>query len=587
MKQRLNTLYFKIVFTVSIGILCLTVALSVLNISASKQAYIQSFMESQKKIFNQVDSEIYDFFKDVAAIHAGIGDSNAVIEYLTIEQWPSVLDEWNNILALYATLDSLPLENYNDLSLILLGINGKVMNDSATLMTVTSQELLRNTLVMRAVAEPKKMFCEYMDSGFTDGLDDCAVIVMAKAIRDKSSGAVIGVSLLSVKETDFCRKYDYFTGNTSDIIIFNEYGDVLSSNQKAYMNNEDAADAYRAMMSVMQSENVKEKQVVSGGHVSSYMIHRLQNTNYTMMGVIDPSAAFMDAYSYQYIISISVMITAAVALIIFVMIRKQTKPLSKLAGQMEHVRNGEFNHFAVVSGNREIQEVAAAYNTMLVEIDKYIKRLMQAEREKREAEIKALQMQINPHYIYNTLTSVKWLIWQGEKEKSVKVIESFITLLRNTISNKQDMITLKQEIENLKHYVFINQIRYGSKVQVEYYILPQCENYMVPKLILQPFVENAFFHAFPDDHHGTIAIFAKQTEKYMLVEIIDDGVGIEDQRLSDIKCGQVSEKENFTGIGVHNVDGRIKLIYGPDYGIDIESTPGKGTVVTVRLPVQK
>ena len=315
------------------------------------------------------------------------------------------------------------------------------------------------------------------------------------------------------------------------------------------------------------------------------MMQRLQSSNYTMMGIINPSDAFMDAYNYQYIIGVSVLVTAIVSIIIFGLIREQTAPLSKLVRQMEHVRNGEFDHFAKVSGTEDVKEVALAYNTMLVEIDKYITQLINVEKEKREAELHALQMQINPHYIYNTLASVKWLIWQGEKEKSIKVIDAFITLLRNTISNKQEMIPLKQEIENLQHYVYINQVRYGNNISVEYYMLPQFEDFMVPKLILQPFVENAFFHAFPDGQKGMITVFVKKNDKNMIIEIMDDGVGIENDRLSDIKQKHVPKKENFTGIGVNNVDNRIKLIYGSEYGVDIKSTQGKGTTITVRFPL--
>ena len=166
------------------------------------------------------------------------------------------------------------------------------------------------------------------------------------------------------------------------------------------------------------------------------------------------------------------------------------------------MQDGRLDKLVKVEGTQEIRELSATYNDMLGELDNYIQKLMQVEKSKREAEIHSLQMQINPHYIYNTLASVKWLIWQGDKEKSVQVIDAFIQLLRNTISNKNEFITLKEEIENLKNYVLINQIRYGNQVNVDFYVTPDCEEQKVPKLILQPFVENAFFHAFPQGEKG-------------------------------------------------------------------------------------
>lgn len=224
---------------------------------------------------------------------------------------------------------------------------------------------------------------------------------------------------------------------------------------------------------------------------------------------------------------------------------------------------------------------------MLDEMQQYIDKLMEVEKAKREAEIHSLQMQINPHYIYNTLASVKWLIWQGNKEKSVQVIDVFIRLLRNTISNKKEFITLKEEIENLKDYVIINQTRYGNSVNVEYYVLPDCEEQKIPKLILQPFVENAFFHAFPQGQQGTISIFARMSEGQLKIEIIDDGIGMDNQTVRTLLDKSEGQKEHFTGIGVNNVDDRMKLIYGQNYGILIESKRGEGTKITLCFPENK
>ena len=251
------------------------------------------------------------------------------------------------------------------------------------------------------------------------------------------------------------------------------------------------------------------------------------------------------------------------------------------------MQDGRLDKLVKVEGTQEIRELSATYNDMLGELDNYIQKLMQVEKSKREAEIHSLQMQINPHYIYNTLASVKWLIWQGDKEKSVQVIDAFIQLLRNTISNKNEFITLKEEIENLKNYVLINQIRYGNQVNVDFYVTPDCEEQKVPKLILQPFVENAFFHAFPQGEKGTISIFVRQSDGLLRVEIEDNGIGMSSETLRDLLNKENASREDFTGIGVNNVDDRMKLIYGENYGILIESQEGRGTKITVCFPLNK
>ena len=166
------------------------------------------------------------------------------------------------------------------------------------------------------------------------------------------------------------------------------------------------------------------------------------------------------------------------------------------------------------------------YKRQVDEINRYIDQLINVEKEKRKAEIHALQMKINPHYIYNTLATVKWLIWQQNAEKSTQVIDAFIMLLRNVISNSDEFVTVEQEIDNLKNYALINQARYGEDIQVEFFVIPQCNEYKVPKLILQPFVENAFFHGFPQGMKGEIRIFVREENENLRFEVTDNGIAV-------------------------------------------------------------
>lgn len=243
--------------------------------------------------------------------------------------------------------------------------------------------------------------------------------------------------------------------------------------------------------------------------------------------------------------------------------------------------------YVQIEGTEEIQELSKTYNTMLQRINQYIEEKLKIQEEKRNAEIHALQMQINPHYMYNTLASIKWLIWQGDTAKSTAVIDAFISLLRNTISNTDEFVSVEQEIENLRNYTLINQTRYGDAVDVEFYVSESCKECLVPKLILQPFVENAFFHAFPKGMSGEISVFVKEERHYLRFDIVDDGVGMGTETLSALRNKTTKKSEHFTGIGINNVDDRIKLIYGMDYGINIVSEKEKGTTITILLPRRK
>lgn len=583
MKKRCNTLFLKIIVAVVSGIICLTIGLSILNIRASQQAFVENFVESQEKIFQQTDRNIYNFFRDMTAVTSSISSSSTVEAYFTRTDW-EYAEEAKNILDLKQYLKQLPIEKYSEINLVLLGINGKTLNYNDSSLVTDGETLLHNSVVKKALKNPKKLICQYEESGYTDVMKESPVIVLAKSVSRDGGKNVSGVALLTIKESDFRRYYDGFTTSTNDILILNQDNEIISSNREEYLEDSRDTEKLLKIIKEMEKADIKTMNREENGQLTGYMTQRLQSTNYTMLGMIHPDMAFDRVYDFRYIISVTAFITAIVVIIIFLLVRQQTRPLYKLVEKMREVREGSFDQFVKVEGSTEIRELSSTYNTMLDEIQQYIDKLMEVEKAKREAEIHSLQMQINPHYIYNTLASVKWLIWQGNKEKSVQVIDAFIRLLRNTISNKEEFITLKEEIENLKDYVIINQTRYGNSINVEYYVLPDCEGQKIPKLILQPFVENAFFHAFPQGQKGTISVFARRNEGQLKVEIIDDGIGMDNETVRALLNKNDVQKEHFTGIGVNNVDDRMKLIYGRSYGILIESEKGEGTKITICFP---
>ena len=153
--------------------------------------------------------------------------------------------------------------------------------------------------------------------------------------------------------------------------------------------------------------------------------------------------------------------------------------------------------------------------------------LIVTQKKQRNAELAALQQQINPHFLYNTLASIKIMVKQGNKEKAAEMINKLISLLQNTIGSISETNTVEQELTNMKNYAFINQARYGEQIRVNYYIAPDCLTYELPKLIIQPFIENAFFHAFNKKTSGFIHIMIGQEGDTLICEIVDNGDGME------------------------------------------------------------
>lgn len=565
-KIHINSLFVKIFSTVAIGIGVLSIALSTLNLFISKEVFVESFAESQEKTFSQINNEFYDFFSVVTGIVSKADTSWAVREYLSGKEISSQ-EEMKAIYYMQKHLEETRLDEQSDLGVMLLGRNGKSYLLNSSRREVSVKSILEGHVAQTAMKNPGKLICEYEEHGYTDNQKNSPVIIMAKNLRDIGEDESIGMIFISIKASDFQKMYDYFTSETNDIVILNQDNEIISSNNPKYMGEEKEKNLEAAL---------KKAEI--------YMEQRIQGTNFHMIGIIDPESAFLQRYDIRSNVFLTLGITCLIGIAIFFWIRQQTRPLSKLADKMRLVQEGNMKEFIEVEGTEEIQELSKTYNTMLEKINQHIDERMKIQEEKRKAEIHALQMQINPHYMYNTLASIKWLIWQGDAAKSTKVIDAFISLLRNTISNTDEFVTIEQEVENLKNYVLINQTRYGDAVGVEFYMMEQCKGYKIPKLILQPFVENAFFHAFPAGMPGEISVFIKEEKQYLRFGIADNGVGMDAEQLYALRMKTNKKSEHFTGIGIENVDDRIKLIYGMDYGINIVSEKDKGTTITIRLP---
>src|SRR5690606_30921133 len=271
---------------------------------------------------------------------------------------------------------------------------------------------------------------------------------------------------------------------------------------------------------------------------------------------IDGNIAFAPLKKIAYRIAEVVIIVLLLIIIsVYLLTRKITKPLYELVDTMQNAKVDSLQSHPLQEGvSYEIKVVTKTYNHLVKEIDLYTNRLMVEQNERRKADLSALQMQINPHFLYNTLTSIKYLAKMNRIDDVDRTITSLSTMLQNSIGTTEDVITVQHEIENLKHYVYINQIRYGDQIQVHFEVQRECQQLLVPKLIIQPFVENAFFHAFPGAKKGNIYVFVRQNEQRLLIEVLDDGVGAE-------AAAQYMKKRPVSGIGIENVHHRIVLLY--------------------------
>ncbi len=474
------------------------------------------------------------------------------------------------IFNMQKALNHINLLNDRTLStLILIGRNGNVYvsNDDKRLMT--RQEIWDSDPVQLALKNPDQITYSFMKERVVNSGNYDQSIAAVKILQD-SDDSVYGAALLLINLHSFEEYYaSILDPQLNSVFIVDSNGFIFSSNDVKMVGYNDP-DLLEHIEKYRGSFSFKENgQTIMGEYLPYYDSY--------IFCVIDDYQFFAEASNWSLILVAAVLILLITCIIIYGLLNRAFKPLEAMRHKMHDVQDGNFEEHLEVEGEGEIAELAIAYNTMQEGLQHYIDELMSMEKEKRLLEIHSLQMQINPHFMYNTLTSFKFLAWQKRDQELVQSLDAFIALLQETLGNKEEKITVAQEIANLKNYVHILKIRFGEHIQVNYNIEPACLHCVCPKLILQPFVENAFFHAFNDQENGSIDIFGRIVEDHLLFEIIDNGKGMDVQ--ADLKKGT-----KFSGVGIPNVNERIALLYGRQYGVQIESVPNAGTFVTIELP---
>jgi two-component system, sensor histidine kinase YesM len=273
----------------------------------------------------------------------------------------------------------------------------------------------------------------------------------------------------------------------------------------------------------------------------------------------------------------------------FNFLRRITNPILELAGTMQKVQNGNFNIVNSLNPSKiyedEVGILYRNFKTMIQRIDELIQENYSKQLLIKETEFKALQSQINPHFLYNTLESINWLAIINKQKQISSMVEALGNLMRNSINFKEDIITVGEELEIVNSYLTIQKYRFDDRLEFQLDVPSHFMKCRIPKLILQPLLENSFKHAVETSvYTSVIKLEAYQEEDKLFIRVEDNGPGIDPLILEKVKEGKVKPKGS--GIGLNNIDNRIKLFTGEEYGLRIENLLGKGTAITVVLPFQ-
>lgn len=584
LKERKGSLIIKIMAAIIIGVVLISQINILLVNKFSKDFFSEVYGDSQEKNIEKIQEDLEEFFGSIEKTFDNISTSYDINMYYSGKNSSSV-DKFIAMHNMQKSFQNAFESKLSGTTVLLVSKEGEISVNNNDVLTKEWKEIKQNEVFNEARKNNRKLCYSYVDEGFTYATKSSSIILGVKALRNMNN-KLYGYGVILIPDSELDNFYRYGENQYNSISIIDSNGMIVSSTDK-YQIGETDTELQKITNEMLEKEITVEK-MEKNAKTNMVLCKKIPYVDYSLCFTVDANEAIESLYNISTLMWYIAIITGAVLLVIYILVRRTMSPLRQLGRKMSYVAKGDFNQYAEVTGDGEIQELAKSYNRMLHDINHYVDSIIEIQKQKRQAEIHALQMQINPHYIYNTLTSIKWLIMQGDTVKSTKAIDAFIKLLRSTISKSDEYISVEEEIENLKNCMYINEIRYGEKIKTEFFIsINEPDQLMIPKMILQPFIENAFFHGFPEGQNGEIFVCVREKAEKLIVEIIDNGVGMDERQVNELENGKSSRKsEHFTGIGINNIRDRLKLIYENQYELKIKSSLGEGTTVTVVLPIQ-
>lgn len=579
MRFKHNTLFITISLITFMIIILVSVTITWTTIRMSEQFFFEKFSITNVKIINEIKESFESFHYSIVIasnniLQSGVIKTNLTEEQTNAEKMISFFTMGEYIKQIQSNFDTYELE------IIVKGENGVTLTTNRPHWPITDQELNESFLTSNTLKEPKRLLYQYDErKSETRSIEETRFVVATKALMDRLSGTVYGSLYFSFRESEFKKVYANYTSPGNDIFIVDQSGVIVSSNQSQLIGKKEV-DLLRYAQEIKTNSH---KYMIGSfrGKEQIILVETLPSLDMYLFNIIDKEKAFGNLIDKRKIMLISIGIVFIALVSVFFVSRRLTNSLSRLVRQIENAPKSEFRQYVAVLGTYETRQIGHAFNSMLDELHEYVEQLMLSQKQKRNAELAALQQQINPHFLYNTLASIKFMVQQDSKEDTEAMITALISLLQNTIGNVNETVTVRQELDNLKNYVFINQKRYGNQINVSYLVAPDCLDVRLPKLILQPFMENSFFHGFNRKVGGSIHVLIWQEEDNLICEVVDNGDGIGE--LTETNLPKY-KRQLFSGIGVRNVHERIQLIYGEEYGVTISSKQGEGTKVRIILP---
>lgn len=467
-------------------------------------------------------------------------------------------------------------------SINIFGENGLVLTDSASNAIKDYIDVKQMEWYTKAVeAQGKPVISASHTQNYLKN-EGKWVFSLSAAIMEENK--ILGIVLIDMSYknlTDMCndiqlgeKGYVYIVGQGQEMIYHPKQQLIYSG-----ILQEDLAR-------VMQQEEGSFTEVLEAKRLVT--VHSLKQVGWRVVGVSYIGELLVSKKEIIIPLIILTLLALVVAFLISKRIVSQTaKPIRELTEHMQEIELGKLGvEIDTQSDTEEIQCLTASFKEMVYKIEGLIEQVEDNQKKLRRSELKVLQSQINPHFLYNSLDTIIWLGEREECEKVVQMTAALARYFRLSLSKGKEVITIYEEVEHVKHYLQIQKIRYASKLAYTIEVSPDIFDEMIVKIVLQPLVENALYHGIKDlEEGGYIRVLGFREGNNIILEVYDNGKGMSREQIKNILKAPSSTSITKGGVAIKNVHERIQVYFGQDYGLSYESEYGKWTKVRITIPV--
>jgi possible sensor histidine kinase yesM len=526
----------------------------------SSSSAIEATIEGNSQTtISQTSHFIQSYIKKLETTSTSLTQQTDVLSYA---ENPSQ-DKVKGIRDLFLTI----LKADQDLkTVVLVTKSGQVISTDDSVQMKTSSDMMAEEWYQKAIHQGSKPVLTPARKS-----DSQWVISVTQELVD-AKGANLGVLRLDISyETLESYLNQLQLGQQGFAFIINEKHEFVYHPQHTVYSSSSEMEAMKPYIETGQGYTPDHQSYVSQ--------EKIAGTDWTVIGV--SSLEKLDQVRSQLmwtLLGASALSLLACLCLVWFSLKRWIAPLKDLRETMLEIASGTQNLRAKEAGAYELREVTRQFNAMLDQVDQLMAAIRRQEETTRQYELQALSSQINPHFLYNTLDTIIWMAEFQDSQRVVQVTKSLATYFRLALNQGKDLISLSDEINHVRQYLFIQKQRYGDKLEYEIAEDPDFDNLVLPKLVLQPLVENALYHGIKEkEGQGHIRVSVQKKDSGLVIRIEDDGVGFQvvaDSSQSQLKRG---------GVGLQNVDQRLKLHFGDNYQMKINSVPSKGTIVEIHI----